>query len=181
MPKLTIGSGDTSTEKVEEKEGVEVQRDLNQFPWSFRDNFFSEINIIGTLEHQDSVIETMDEIHRICKDGAKVTIQVPFFNNAGAHADPITKNFFTFGTFEYFTREKNEDILNQGKGYDYTNKYFKIINIIGKSARFGKCIPNWKFPVKMIKKNSFMGIRDVISLVLGEIVESLIVELEVEK
>ena len=54
------------------------------------------------LEHVDDVIKTLEEIHRICKDNAKVFIAIPYWNSWEAITDPTHKNQFNEFTFEFF-------------------------------------------------------------------------------
>ena len=48
----------------------------------------------------------MEEIFRVCKDGAIVKIKVPYFKSIGAFKDPTHKRFFTEETFTYFDKEE---------------------------------------------------------------------------
>jgi hypothetical protein len=44
----------------------------------------------------------MEEIHRVCKPGARVHITVPHFSSANAFTDPTHRHQFSFSTFDYF-------------------------------------------------------------------------------
>ncbi len=68
----------------------------------FGDNSVEEIIINHTLEHIRSLIPLMEEIYRVCSNGAKVKIRVPYFAYPGAFQDPTHVRFFTLKTFNYF-------------------------------------------------------------------------------
>jgi hypothetical protein len=44
----------------------------------------------------------MEELYRICKDGALVKIIVPYFRSRWAFIDPTHRHFFTADSFSYF-------------------------------------------------------------------------------
>ena len=53
----------------------------------------------------------MEEIYRICKNGAKVGIHVPYFKSTAQFKQPTHVTPFTERTFEYFDAER----LSQGE------------------------------------------------------------------
>lgn len=85
--------------------GVDVVHDLEKFPWPFKDNEFDMVLADNVLEHVSDLIKTMEEIHRISKNGSTIKINVPYFSYCGAYQDPTHKKFFTTNTFWYFTKE----------------------------------------------------------------------------
>lgn len=75
--------------------GVDVVRDIRRgFPFS--DSTFDEVLMDNVLEHfaSEDVIFLLNEIHRIAKPGARVTIIVPHAQSQGAVQDPTHKSFF---------------------------------------------------------------------------------------
>lgn len=82
---------------------VDIVHDLNIFPYPFKDNEADDFLLENILEHLPNTITVMEELWRICKNGAKVEIWVPYYNSPGAHADPTHLRFFTENTFDYFT------------------------------------------------------------------------------
>jgi predicted SAM-dependent methyltransferase len=81
---------------------VDLVHDLNQFPYPFESNEIDEIWMDQVLEHLENPLKVMEEIHRICKRGAKVTIGVPYFRSSYAIIDPTHRNFFGVQWFSYF-------------------------------------------------------------------------------
>lgn len=102
---------------------VDIICNLETIPWPFKDSSVDVIHCNHFLEHFSDTIKVMDEIYRIAKDGAMVNIIVPHVSYEGAFRDPTHKSFFTYRTFEYFTKEKN----NVPKYYSKSN--FKIEDV----------------------------------------------------
>jgi len=87
----------------------DVVHDLNRFPWPFPDNHFREVFAYDCLEHLDRFIPAMEEIHRICRDGATVRITVPHFSCANAFTDPTHNRIFGFFSMDYLTGGNGTD------------------------------------------------------------------------
>ena len=134
--------------------GVDIVHDLNKFPWPFKDNTFDYVLAVSVLEHLDNLIRTMEEIHRISKKNAIIEIRVPHFESLGAFVDPTHKIFFSYYTFDYFT-----------KGFDYNfyskarfeilkrrviyNKFFFIVQWVSNLfPKFHEVILRKFFPVQ---------------------------------
>jgi len=128
--KINLGSSDRTKEgflnlDILAMKGVDIVCDLNEgIP--LKDNSVTEIYASHILEHLDDTIKIMEEIYRVCKNGALVKIKVPYFKSIGAFKDPAHRRFFTEETFYYFnTEERKKRALP-----DYRNRAnFKIIKI----------------------------------------------------
>jgi hypothetical protein len=80
----------------------DVVHDLDLRPWPFADNHFRRVYAYDVIEHLLDVVATMEEVHRICCDGAAVEITVPHFSSANAFTDPTHRHFFSRFSFDYF-------------------------------------------------------------------------------
>ncbi|MCK9582206.1 MAG: class I SAM-dependent methyltransferase [Endomicrobiales bacterium] len=103
---------------------VDVVHNLNQFPYPFEANCASEVWLDNVLEHMDNPLKCIEEIHRICKNGAKVYVGVPYFRSFYATIDPTHKRFFGINWFYYF-----DPSHLFCKKYCYTNVRFKVERI----------------------------------------------------
>jgi hypothetical protein len=83
----------------------DVVHNLNQRPWPFPDNQFSEVKAFDVLEHLEDFFATMEEVHRVCRDGAVVRITVPHFSCANAFSDPTHRLSFGYFSMNYLTDE----------------------------------------------------------------------------
>lgn len=80
--------------------------DLEKFPWEqFPDNSVEEIYCSHYLEHTSDLMKFMDEIWRICEDGAKVTFISPYYSSIRAWQDPTHKRIISEATFMYFNKD----------------------------------------------------------------------------
>lgn len=69
----------------------------------FQDNTFSEIWMSHVFEHLNDPVRSMDEIWRVCKDGATVEIRGPHFSSPHlVWSDPTHKRGLSLSTFQYF-------------------------------------------------------------------------------
>jgi len=101
--------------------GVDFIHDLKIYPYPFEDNSIDEIWMDNVLEHIPNPLRVMEEIYRMCKNGAKVNIGVPYFRSFYATIDPTHVNFFGVYWFNYFDPN---NIFSQK--YQYSSAKFII-------------------------------------------------------
>jgi Methyltransferase domain len=80
----------------------DVVHDLDIRPWPFADNRFDQVYAFDVIEHLADLVGVMEELHRICRDGASIEISVPHFSSANAFTDPTPRHFFSRFSFDYF-------------------------------------------------------------------------------
>lgn len=104
--KIVLGGGPKKTDgwlnlDILPSPEVDIVCDLNKgIP--LPDNSVVAISARHLLEHIDDTVKIMEEIWRVAKPGAVVSIKVPYYASAGAYQDPTHRRFFTEKTFEYF-------------------------------------------------------------------------------
>jgi len=98
----------------------DVVHDLNSVPWPFPENSFYAIHANDVIEHLDNIIATMEEIHRVARDGARVIITVPHFSSPNAFSDPTHRHYFGWMTFRYLTGEHEFSF--------YTSVRFRVVS-----------------------------------------------------
>ena len=110
--------------------GVDVVHNLDQCPWPFKENEFDEVSAIHVVEHLQSLLDFMNECHRILKPGGSLYIETP---EAGADldlqfADPTHVRCYRKHTFvNYFTRA-------EAPKFGYTDKYWSIWHLESKNG-----------------------------------------------
>ena len=116
---------------------VDIQHDLEVFPYPFADNEFDEIYCSHVLEHVSDLTKTMRELVRITKKWWVIKVKVPYFANPNGWSDPTHYRLFTSNTFNYYKKDcyYNElDIqITKCRIHFFSNiQYLKsdIINII---------------------------------------------------
>jgi SAM-dependent methyltransferase len=87
---------------------VAVVADLDGATLPFASGSVSKIYIYHVLEHMQDLKGVMEEIHRICMDGAEVMIEVPYYSCVGAFGDPTHVRFFTYNTFNFWTVDTDQ-------------------------------------------------------------------------
>ena len=105
MRVLDLGCG---TNKEPGSIGADVSReskadvicDLNSYPLSFKSNSFDRVVSKQVFEHLNDVEGLMREIHRICRDKARVCVYVPHFSCFYSYGDPTHKRTFSFFSFD---------------------------------------------------------------------------------
>ena len=104
--------------------GVDIVHDLTIFPYPFEDNEVDEIMMDNVLEHLPQPLKVVEELYRICKNDALITIVVPYFRSYYATIDPTHVNFFGLNWFNYFDPSHPFQ-----KKYQYSYAKFKVEKI----------------------------------------------------
>jgi SAM-dependent methyltransferase len=100
----------------------------------FRDNSVDEINLSHVLEHVRNLVPLMHELRRICKNGAKIHIRVPFYSSWSQFTDPTHVRFFTPRTFDYFQKGKLSHEVGAGDKNLFIARKVKITFFFGKMS-----------------------------------------------
>ena len=85
--------------------GADLVHDLRRTPWPLPSDAFDEVHAYDVIEHLADAIAAMEEIHRVCKPGARVHITVPHFSSANAFTDLTHQHQFSRFSFDYFRSE----------------------------------------------------------------------------
>ena len=87
--------------------------------------FVQRSHIDNCIEHLDSPMKVIEEIHRLLKVGGEVEVIVRYFTSPSAHHDPTHKTFYTVVSFAYY--DPSHPIFIR---YDYTKARFSVENIV---------------------------------------------------
>jgi SAM-dependent methyltransferase len=107
---LNLGSGrkylaDAFNVDHQASTNPDLVHDLNSIPWPLPDDHFETVLLADSLEHLEDAVATMEEVHRVCRDGAVVRITTPHFSSANSFIDPTHRHHFSYFSFDYFTGE----------------------------------------------------------------------------
>ncbi|HLC59849.1 MAG TPA: methyltransferase domain-containing protein [Candidatus Nanoarchaeia archaeon] len=172
--KLHLGCGTNIKKEYvnldkEKIKGVDVVHNLDKYPWPFPDNYFEEVYGQDVIEHVQDLFRAMKEINRICKNGAKVRLIVPYWHSSAAFY-PNHNYFFNVDSMKMFTE------LNRS----YDNYYgFKMEKIKLLPSRIGWIIPPIPLPKSLFP--NVMDLRHLVSYLLGEIILKIDFELRAVK
>lgn len=97
----------------------DINVDLNQFPWPFKDNEFDHIVAKDVLEHlgntSDDFINVIKEMYRVTNNGGIWEVQSPHWRCDTALDDPTHKRLITMGMFNMFNKRMQiEKMQNEG-------------------------------------------------------------------
>ena len=128
------------------RHAADIIHNLNIFPYPFNDDEFDEIYLDNVLEHLDTPMQVMEEVHRVCKVGGNVKVIVPYFRSVWAFIDPTHKHFFSVDSFAYF--DPHHPICQR---YEYTLARFTIEKVI-----FNETLKNrWTKKLMMKSANKY--------------------------
>lgn len=109
--------------------GVDIVADLTQ-KLPFEDSSVERIKAHDIIEHLPDKLQTMNEIWRIGKPGAKVEILVPSTDGRGAFQDPTHVSFWNINSFFYYCIDyPNYYELGQRYGFKGSFKVLKLENL----------------------------------------------------
>lgn len=126
--KLNLGCGDDYRDDYVNVDigncKKDVEHDLEDFPYPFEDNSFSEILMQHCIEHisRDNFPKLVQELHRICKPDAVVKIAAPYYLSRNAYTDFTHKNFMTEESFAYF--DPRHPLRKLGKIYGLECEFY---------------------------------------------------------
>jgi FkbM family methyltransferase len=107
MLRVDIGCGDSKPDgfigvDICPGDKVDIVADISQaFP--FEDDSVDELRAYDVVEHLPDRLNTMNEIWRVCKPGARVDIVVPSTDGRGAFQDPTHISFWNINSFRYYS------------------------------------------------------------------------------
>jgi len=102
---------------------ADICRDLDQFPYPFEDNEFDTVICINAIEHLKDIVCVMKELHRICRNGARIFISTSHFSDAGSYIDPTHLHYLSARSFDYFIEGTS---LFKEYGF-YSKSCFKLL------------------------------------------------------
>lgn len=84
--------------------GVDVVANLEKASLPFADDSVAEINASHVLEHIESSLGLMQELHRVAKPGALATFRVPYGSSDDADEDPTHVRRYFWSSWGYFSQ-----------------------------------------------------------------------------
>ena len=121
--KLNLGCGDKKLEGFMniDKESLcnpDQIVDLEVFPWPFENNTVEEVNMEHILEHigasTDAHRKIMQELYRICENGAKLRVVVPHPRSDSYLTDPTHVRPITHNTLNMYSKKECRQFIEKG-------------------------------------------------------------------
>jgi SAM-dependent methyltransferase len=101
---------------------ADVLVELDRFPYPFRDSCFDAWQAVHVIEHIADVIRTMEEFHRLVRDGGEVFIVTPHYTYFSSFCDPTHRWHLNSFSLRYFGPDHG------GFGY-YSSARFEEISV----------------------------------------------------
>ncbi|MCX5750938.1 MAG: methyltransferase domain-containing protein [Candidatus Saganbacteria bacterium] len=95
-----------------------------------KDNSVEFLRAHNALEHLPDKAKIMNEIYRVCKNGAKVELALPSTDGRGAFQDPSHITFWNENSFKYFDATTSVITMSRILGFTGNFKTIKIERII---------------------------------------------------
>ncbi|MBF0186463.1 MAG: hypothetical protein HQL50_00900 [Magnetococcales bacterium] len=119
--KLNLGCGNHHLNgylNVDKVGRADTLCDLESLPWPWENNSVQEIVMRHVLEHlgqkSDTFLGIMQEIYRVCRDGAVITITVPHPRSDSFLDDPTHVRPITVNGMALFSKAKNLEWAERG-------------------------------------------------------------------
>ena len=146
--RINLGCGNNYKEgwinvDFNKKVKADIYRDITQIPLFFKGNFADEILLDNVLEHipHEKFFPFLEELHRICKDGAIIKIYVPHYSGMYSSKHLTHYKHFGVGTFDIM---REEACFNAER---YSTTRFKLIK--ERLLFFHHNLANFKFLSKL--------------------------------
>jgi hypothetical protein len=91
--------------------GVTHVHDLNRGPWPLPNNHFSQIRCQHVIEHIQDLKTLVEELSRICRNGARIDFITPHYSSYASWGDPTHLHHFALGSIPLLF----EQVLGPGK------------------------------------------------------------------
>jgi SAM-dependent methyltransferase len=142
VKRLNVGSGtdyrkDWTNMDYNNLYNPEVVHNMESIPWPFQESTFDEILIQHVLEHSHNPLLLVNEMFRISKPGAIITIKVPHWSTHWAFGDLTHFSHFSSRCFSHF----NDDKIYYNKEARF--KTSVRLNCINAKGRLPARIINW--------------------------------------
>lgn len=81
---------------------ADVLCDLDRIPYPFRDDAFDLLVATHVIEHVADVIATMEEFHRLVRQGGRIRMATPHYTDFSSFCDPTHRSHLNSFSFRYF-------------------------------------------------------------------------------
>ncbi len=86
---------------------ADIYCDFDKDGLPFRDNSITHVFAYHTIEHSKNLINLMEELWRVCENGAIIKFHVPHYTGTHALKYPFHHNYFGIDTFLTFLEKPN--------------------------------------------------------------------------
>lgn len=141
--RLNLGAGNDIQEEyinqdLNNFEGIDDVFDFNKHPWKYKSNLFEEVRIKHCVHCCDNLMKFMEEVYRISKPNAIITIEAVNFLSPINCQDPFYRTNIGFNTFDLFLPINKNGYYNTPATFEIVkrkwifsgNKYLSWLNFL---------------------------------------------------
>jgi SAM-dependent methyltransferase len=110
-------------------QGVDIVHDLDRYPYPFQAGSIDEIHARHVIEHVESAVYFMAELHRIGRKGARIYIHTPHYSYTGSWRDPTHRRHFSCYSFEYFAEGHPADYYAGAGRFRVLSVYVSLLRL----------------------------------------------------
>jgi SAM-dependent methyltransferase len=113
---------------------VDLRADLTrQLP--FADDAVAEVLLDNVIEHIADIPALMQELHRVCHDGAEILIRTPHFTSLSSWRDPTHVHHLSYFSMDHFEREGVAHYTSGGRGFRVVERRLSFGGLLGQIGR----------------------------------------------
>ena len=118
--------------------GVDIVCDLTRFPWPIADNSVDRLIFNHSIQYCGPFVHLLEELKRICKNGASIEITSPHFSSYNYFSDPLYCFPLAWRTFDLWSPLS-------GSKYNYYGGGTFAIKILERKISFNNGINPWRW------------------------------------
>lgn len=157
---------------------ADVIHDLDTIPYPFEDDAFDVVLARHVLEHLESPLDVLAELHRITRPAGTVVVITPHFSSATSWADPTHRHHFSSRSFDYLVGGTQWDFYSEAR-YTVVDRRLALGMVRGPR---GRVVPLFRLLGVEKLVNRFLDVFErwwAFALPLGP--KDLVLRLRVEK
>ena len=101
----------------------------------FDDGSIDEILLDNVIEHIHDIPALMHEMHRICRDGARLVIRTPHFTSLSSWRDPTHVHHLSYFSLDHFTRAQVAHYTSAGRTFEIVERRLSFGGLMGNLGR----------------------------------------------
>ena len=159
MRVLNLGCGNKKNDFPEFSQAIEVVgvdlsnisdadilHNLDNFPYPLESDYFDLVIMQDVVEHLENVPGTLNEVYRVCKNGAELRLRTPHYAGYYAYGDQTHKRFFSIYAFDGFNADKPNLLYTESrfKFLERTIEFPKLWRITGVAWLANKFSHRWE-------------------------------------
>jgi SAM-dependent methyltransferase len=108
---------------------ADILCNLDRYPYPFRDSSFDVLRATHVIEHVSDVVRTMEEFHRLVRNGGSVHIVTPHYTDFSSFCDPTHRWHLNTYSLRYFGENHGGYNYYSNVRFQETSVRVKLLNL----------------------------------------------------